>query len=302
MRKHRSAPVLRGLEIRSTDDGHSLTGYVAVFDTDSRPLGGGRFVETVAPGAFARSLQAPPNGRQTLVIDHDDARIIGATNDLRGTRFFEDSQGLAVEAPRLPDTQEVRDLRELADAGLLSGMSFEFLPTDHGVEVTDNGRRRRLTDVRLYHGTVLTGKTPAYAATSVEMRALAASAGVSFDLLSTAMEAVHDGRTLVQEEWRALEAAVTAIAPPESRWSVFASKAAGASYTLADLLYQLASEEPSDGPHAQLLKTATDAVSAYIAAKSAAVGSDEDKAASGQRAATPNLDAARALITSIAGR
>jgi uncharacterized protein len=302
MRKHRSAPVLRGLEMRSTDDGHSLVAYAAVFDSDSRPLGGGRFVETVAPGAFARTLQAPPNGRQTLVIDHDDARIIGATNGVHPLRLAEDATGLYVEAPRLPDTTEVRDLRELADAGLVSGMSFEFLPTDKGVQVSDGGKRRCLTDVRLYHVTALTGKTPAYPATAVEIRALAASAGVPFDLLSTAMEAVHDGRTLVQEEWRALEAAVTAIAPPESRWSVFAAHAAGASYTLADLLYQLASEEPSDGPGAQLLKTATEAVTAYIAAKSAAVGSDEDKAASGQRAATPNLDAARALITSIAGR
>lgn len=295
MRRHRATPVLAGLEFRSDGDHHSLVGHCAVFDSESLPLNGGRFVETVAPGAFARTLQAPPNGRQTLVIDHDDSRIIAATNGTHPLRLVEDSVGLWVDAPRLPDTTEVRDLRELGDAGLLSGMSFEFLPTKDGVQVTDNGKRRRLTDVRLFHATALTGKTPAYSATTVEVRALASATGLDFDRVSLVIEAVRDGRRLDAEEWTTLEAIVTAVAPTDSRWSAFASKAAGASYTLADLLYLLSAEEGSAGQASDLLKTASEALQAYIAAKTAGVGSADDAAASG-RSATPRLDAARALL------
>lgn len=296
MRKQRAIPVLAGLEMRSNDkNGHSLTGYVARFDSDSLPIGG-KYVESIAPGAFQRSLQAPPHGRQTLVIDHDDARIIGATNDTRGTRFVEDSQGLWVDAPNLPDTTQVRDLRELGDAGLLSGMSFEFLPTAKGMQTLDGGKRRRLTDAVLYHGTVLTGKQPAYGATTVEMRALGTGAGVDPDTLGSILDAVHEGRALDANELEVLASTITSLAPPESRWSAFAGQAAGAAWSLSGLLDRLACEDPGEAQ--DLLKTAVDAVTAYINAKTAGVGSEADKAASEpmDRSATPYLDAARALI------
>lgn len=301
MRKQRAIPVLAGLEMRSNDtNGHSLVGYVAKFDSDSHPIGG-KYVESIAPGAFQRSLQAPPHGRQTLVIDHDDARIIGATNDTRGTHFVEDSTGLWVDAPNLPDTTQVRDLRELGDAGLLSGMSFEFLPTEKGMQILDGGKRRRLTDVRLFHGTVLTGKQPAYGATTVEVRALASGAGVDPDRLGAILDAVHDGRQLDAAELDTLAATITALAPAESRWSAFAGQAAGAAWSLSSLLDRLAYEDPGD--FADLLKQAIVALQEYITAKTTAVGSDADKAASGEseddmpsRSRTPYLDAARAIL------
>ena len=296
MRKQRAIPVLAGLEMRSNDqNGHSLVGYVARFDSDSHPIGG-KYVESIAPGAFQRTLQAPPHGRQTLVIDHDDARIIGATNDTRGTHFVEDSAGLWVDAPNLPDTTQVRDLRELGDAGLLSGMSFEFLPTEKGMQIVDGGKRRRLTDVRLFHGTVLTGKQPAYGATTVEMRALASGAGVDADALGAILDAVHEGRTLGDDELQVLASAIGSLAPAESRWSAFASAAASASYSLGGILDRLGNEDP--GEAADLLKTAIDALTAYITAKAAGVGGEADKAASESmyRSGTPYLEAARALL------
>lgn len=295
MRHQRAIPLLEGLEMRSNEtNGHSLTGYMAKFDSDSHPIGG-RYIESIAPGAFQRSLQAPPHGRQTLVIDHDDDRIIGATNDKRGTRFLEDSTGLWVDAPNLPDTTQVRDLRELADAGLVSGMSFEFVPTSKGMQTLEGGKRRRLTDMILYHGTVLTGKQPAYGATTFEMRALAAGAGVDPDTLSSVLDAVRDGRQLDESELDALAATITTLAPTESRWSAFASAAAGASYSLAGILDRLGAEDAGDAQ--ALLKTAIDALTAYSTAKTAGVGGEADKAASSPTYRdTPRLDAARALI------
>lgn len=308
MRRQRAIPVLSGLEMRSNDqNGHSLTGYIARFDSDSHPIGG-KYVESIAPGAFQRSLQAPPHGRQTLVVDHDDARIIGATNDTRGTRFVEDTQGLWVDAPNLPDTTQVRDLRELGDAGLLSGMSFEFVPTAKGMQTLEGGKRRRLSDVILYHGTVLTGKQPAYGATTVEVRALGGITGMDPDRIGAILDAVHDGRTLDSGELEVLASTIGSLAPAESRWSAFASQAAGVAWNLSSVLDRLACEDP--GANADLLKTAIDALTAYISAKASAVGSDADKKASGElmdpmasdqedsmdRSRTPYLDAARALI------
>jgi hypothetical protein len=80
MRHERAIPVTAEFEIRSTDKGHLFTGYAAVFGAESAPL---PYIETVAPGAFARSLTMPPNGRQTFVVDHDDAKLLSSTRSGR---------------------------------------------------------------------------------------------------------------------------------------------------------------------------------------------------------------------------
>lgn len=315
MRRQRAIPVLSGLEMRSNDqNGHSLTGYIARFDSDSHPIGG-KYVESIAPGAFQRSLQAPPHGRQTLVVDHDDARIIGATNDTRGTRFVEDTQGLWVDAPNLPDTTQVRDLRELGDAGLLSGMSFEFVPTAKGMQTLEGGKRRRLSDVILYHGTVLTGKQPAYGATTVEVRALGGITGMDPDRLGAVLDAVHDGRRLDRDEFRTLAAVASSLAPTDLRSSVAADAAGEAAFHLSCLLDILGDEAPGTAA-ARLIKDAIATLQKYVTAKVEAVGSPEDIAATqaerlqdqqeqdpmagmsdmADRSGTPYLDAARALI------
>ena len=231
MRKQRAAIVTDGLEIRSAGNGHQLHGYAAVFNSDSHPMGGGRYVEAIAPGAFTRPLCDAPFGRQTLVIDHDPARLIGATNAVHPLLLEQDSRGLATHPDQLPDTQQVRDLRELHDAGLLNGMSFEFVPASNGTQMRDNGRRRVLTDVKLFHVTVLTGKDPAYPATGVEMRALASEVGAALDAMSVMLDAVRAGRSLDSTEHALLIQGAASLAPGEPRTSEAAMAAAGASST-----------------------------------------------------------------------
>lgn len=293
MAHERSIPV-QELEIRSAGKAHRLEGYAAVFNADSAPL---PYIETVAPGAFARSLTSPPNGRQTLVVDHDDSRLLAATNGASPLRLSEDAHGLLVSGD-IADTSYARDLRELSDGGLLGGMSFEFSATKGGAPFTSDGKRRTLREVRLYHVTVLTGKTPAYGVTTASVRALANQVQADFDDVTVLLDAVREGRRLDNDEWSLLTRIATHVAPTDARWSSAAADAADASYVLASLL-SLLGDEADDPAQAAHLNTAIAEVQAFIAAESGEIGTPEDIADSGgmdAMRARPRLAEARLLF------
>lgn len=103
--------------------GAQLTGYAAVFDSDSEVLsdgGGGRFVERIAPGAFRGVLT---NDVRALV-NHDSNRLLGRTKS--GTlQLSEDAKGLHFTVTP-PATQTARDVVELVKRGDLTQCSFGF--------------------------------------------------------------------------------------------------------------------------------------------------------------------------------
>lgn len=119
---------LRAVEFRANDaaegdDGRTLEGYAAVFDTPTR-IGGweGDFQEEIASGAFAKTLQ---ERTPVLQFDHGrDARTgsvpIGKIEDIR-----EDEQGLFVRA-RMYDNPVVEPIRQAIEGGSIDGMSFRF--------------------------------------------------------------------------------------------------------------------------------------------------------------------------------
>ena len=296
MRTERAIPIPAQFEFRSTDGGHHLEGYAAVFNTPSSPM---PYTETVAPGAFARSLTQPPNGRQTLVVDHDDSQLLASTKTGR-LRLAEDSTGLHVDAD-LVDTSYARDLRELSDAGELGGMSFEFSGVGaNGAPFSADKRRRTLKEVRLYHVTVLTGKAPAYAETTAAVRALSNQIGAEYSDVATLFDAVREGRRLSTDEWAVLGRAVDVVAPDGLRWSSAAEDASSAAYVLTSL-YSLLGDETDDTTQAGYLKSAINAVQQFIASESDEIGTPEDQADSadpmaGMMRSTPNLAAARALL------
>ena len=71
----------QGLELRSADSTEAvLTGYAAVFDEDSRNLGG--FVERIAPGAFDAALTAVDESRAVLGLwNHNEDVLLGSTSN-----------------------------------------------------------------------------------------------------------------------------------------------------------------------------------------------------------------------------
>ncbi len=213
-------------EFRSTDTGHTFTGYAALFDSDSEPLGAGGIVETVDSNAFRRALG--DQARKTFVVDHNDEKLLSSTTSGH-LRLTADSRGLLTDSD-LPDTSYVRDLRELHAAGELPGMSFEFAPRKGGVAWSQDGTRRRLTDVKLFHVTVLTGKTPAYSSTSAEIRALADAVSADPDDIETLVDllpaALRERRQLDAAQLVLLDRLLTIIRPePRRRPNLEAARA-----------------------------------------------------------------------------
>lgn len=103
------------------DGGPVISGYAAVFDSQSLDLGG--FVEIVRPGAFKASLASGADVK--LLWDHDSQRAIASTGS--GTlKLYEDGRGLRFEARPGTNRQWVRDVLEGVRAGIQTGMSFGF--------------------------------------------------------------------------------------------------------------------------------------------------------------------------------
>lgn len=198
---HRAAPTFDAVEFRAKTDGTStFHGYAAVFDSPSKPIFDPResrtpFIETIRPGAFARTLTA--GKRQTFVVDHNDALYIAGTDG--PLRLAEDTRGLVVESP-WPRTDYADNVRALHEAGNPLGMSFTFKPTKGGQQWTNGGRARDLTDVALGHVSVLASLVPAYNETTAQFRALAYRMETEVDDLDTLFDALKEGRDLTDDE------------------------------------------------------------------------------------------------------
>ena len=197
------------LEMEDDDEGApaTFTGYAAVFDSDSEPL---PFVETIAPGAFSRSLKSRNDVR--MYLNHDDNMVLASRRS--GTlKLEEDSRGLKVTAT-LPDTSYARDLRNLMRDGIVDSMSFGFSVPRGGDEWSADGMRRRLNEVRLHEVSVVTG-VPAYAATSAMVRKVAGLAhrtATTPDDLADAMNALLEGN-VTPDQASLLRAVVNTVAP-----------------------------------------------------------------------------------------
>jgi HK97 family phage prohead protease len=149
-----------GLELRAADtDGSPVfSGYAAVFNSPSEPL---PFTETIAPGAFRRTLKSEREIR--MFVNHDSGQPLATTRN-GSLRLSEDARGLRAEAD-LPDTTAGRDLATLIESGVVHSMSFGFSIPRGGDSFSDNGQTRELREVILHEVSVVTG-FPAYPATS----------------------------------------------------------------------------------------------------------------------------------------
>lgn len=165
------------LELRAAAAGEegilgTLTGYAAVFNSptviDSWE---GKFVETIAPGAFARTLKN--NGdRVKVLFNHGFDPSIGDKPLGKPAVMREDRRGLYVEVP-LDDTSYNRDLVVSLRSEALDGQSFRFsVLRDEWVEVDPESAdlpERTLLELKLYEFGPVT--FPAYEATTAGVRA-----------------------------------------------------------------------------------------------------------------------------------
>jgi HK97 family phage prohead protease len=148
----------RGASLGVVAKGRTLSGYAAIFHTETRI---GSFNERIKPGAFRETLAS---GRDVLaLLDHKTDALLGRTKSGSLT-LREDDKGLAFELA-LPDTQAGRDLVALAERGDLGGMSFGFRAIDEDWQ----GETRELRNVELHEISVVQS-WPAYQSTEISLR------------------------------------------------------------------------------------------------------------------------------------
>jgi HK97 family phage prohead protease len=142
-----------------SEDGNTAVfrGYASVFNHPYDVAG--LFTETVAPGAFARTLRNEP--KIHFLVNHDGIPLASTQG---GTlRLREDDRGLAVLASldlRSPLAQTVASAVERND---LSEMSFGFMVKAD--EWSDDYSERRITELRLFEVSVVArGANPATSA------------------------------------------------------------------------------------------------------------------------------------------
>ncbi|MEV6791254.1 HK97 family phage prohead protease [Streptomyces sp. NPDC051320] len=152
-------------ELRADGDTQRIGGYAAVFNRNSRNLGG--FIEVVDPIAFNQSRG---DGWPDVVAryNHDDMALLGTT--AAGTlRMGLDGYGLVYE---VDPPSSMAHITELVQRGDIRKSSFAFRTVSDDWGTTDQGYPlRRLTGVQLVD--VAPVNRPAYNDTSAGLRSLA---------------------------------------------------------------------------------------------------------------------------------
>lgn len=171
-------------EIRDETDGMTISGYAAVFNSDSEPL---PFIERIAPGAFQRSLKS--RNEIKLLWNHDASEPMAS---MRGgsLRLWEDARGLAYEA-KLANTTRGRDVAELIRSKVVDAMSFGFSVIK---DTWDERGVRTLESVRLSEISVVS--FPAYSATAGTVSVRSAEGGIDAEALADALLRLEAGEEL----------------------------------------------------------------------------------------------------------
>lgn len=149
------------MKIEIRDNTATIEGYVNAVERESRVLHGadGDFIEVVKAGTFGRAISE--NKNIELRFNHRD--ILGSTakGDLE---LKEDNIGLYAKA-KITDINVIDKARK----GELRGWSFGFVNKKAEWERNEPIRKRYLEEIELREVSIL-DKTPAYIATSIEMR------------------------------------------------------------------------------------------------------------------------------------
>lgn len=141
------------LEVRDDDaDGITLTGYASTFED---PYDMGWYTETVATGAFKRTLGRKPDVR--LLLNHGGLPLARTTS--RTLTLDTDSKGLRVQASLDPSDPDVAGMVPKMKRGDLNQMSFAFRVDSDLWE--DDFTKRTLRELDLNNGDVSVVTYPA---------------------------------------------------------------------------------------------------------------------------------------------
>ncbi len=147
---HKESLYRMASELRAEDDGNTLVGYAAKFDSPTLINSWeGRFIEQIAPGAFKKTLKERGDKIKVL-FNHGQDPSIGERPLGKPSVIREDATGLYVEVP-LDDTSYNKDLKASLASGAIDGMSFRFTVMRDEVDETDADMPvRTISEARLY--------------------------------------------------------------------------------------------------------------------------------------------------------
>lgn len=118
---HRRIVAMANTQVRSREDGRYLEGYFAVFDKPYEVCPG--WIETIAPGAFAKYLRT---GKDTKVLWNHDPNIVLGSTENRTATLSEDSTGLWGSTLLNENDQDAVNAYARIDRGDVTGCSFGF--------------------------------------------------------------------------------------------------------------------------------------------------------------------------------
>lgn len=150
------------MEARADGEARTLTGYAALYNSETRI--GSFFREVIEPGAFRAALARQDDVR--ALFNHDANVVLGRTP--RTLVLEEDARGLRYTVT-LPDTQAGRDLWTSVQRGDISQSSFAFsVDAEEWRDQKAPMPLRVVKDVHLFDVSPVT--YPAYDETSVSAR------------------------------------------------------------------------------------------------------------------------------------
>ena len=155
------------LEIRTAGKSIEIEGHASTFN---QPYNMGWYTETVAPGAFSRTLGRNPD--VTLLVNHDGLPLARTGTPAKpGTLdLAEDESGLYMRATLDASDPDVMRLVPKMQRGDLRQMSFAFGLTDGGDEWSDDYTSRTMRHLNLEGGDVSVVTHPANPNATVVMR------------------------------------------------------------------------------------------------------------------------------------
>lgn len=126
------------MEIRAEGESRNVSGYAAVFDTESLDLGG--FTEIIERGAFDDMIE---QSDVFAFFNHDNDKVLARSNKGKGSlKLSVDEKGLRYEFDA-PDTEVGNELLAFLRSGDIDQSSFAFTVAEDVWQKTADGRYLR---------------------------------------------------------------------------------------------------------------------------------------------------------------
>jgi HK97 family phage prohead protease len=160
--------IVETVEFRAETDGPRVSGYAALYNTETEI--GGYFRERIAPGAFKSALSGADDVR--ALFNHDSNIVLGRTKS--GTLILSDTKkGLRYDIALNEEDPEAMSVRAKIKRGDVSGSSFGFIVRAEEWQEPKDKRDlplRTVTEAELFDVSPVT--FPAYPETSVTARSI----------------------------------------------------------------------------------------------------------------------------------